>query len=525
MIRGPLLALATVVAYLVLPGAVALARGRRRRHLIGGAAVVALVLGGVALVSRSAQPVVGPYALVIANGLAISGCIALLALPGIGFPIKYGVTGLLAGALAVQWAAILPLGPDVSHDVGSRSLVWALGWLGRSPGEPALEGGVRWILASIELVNEHPIGVAVFFTWTGTLALLALLYATLPWVFEPNEPPWSPSALLSIRLGPRAGLPVLLALVATGGLVLDGRAARVSVVVAEVILASYAAWAVLGLVVLARRSPPWRAPVGVALLACAVHLPTVVLLGLGGLADHVVGLRDRLTDPGRRSASAPFRGTPRGRPWVAAVAVYLAVFAFVHPAIDAEHRPPAGPWVGSVAPTEVAGGYAPGPPGTIFQGRAGAPFWIDEYEHPGTPELPPRAHVRFVDALDVCRREGKRPCAEEEWLYACEDLARLRGDPERDPRRTCLPGAGDPGAVRLAECRSRSGVHGLLGGVWEWTEGQDGSHVLKGVSTAAADDVRFSCRHRFVVHPLQESALDLSDVGVRCCADAVRLED
>ncbi len=455
--------------------------------------------------------------MVVADGLLIAGAVASLSNRRLTFGGKYLVVGTISTLLALQWAAVIPLGNDLVLDVGNRVLVRTLRLVGSTAQDPMIEVGIRWLLPSITFVSAHRLALATFFCLVGSYVILIGIFETLPWAFEPLISPLSRGALASLQLPGRRMLPVL-----TVALWIGSEWWTELSLAVDALLGVYAAWGARGVLLTAMATPDGRVPATVLVGACCLYLPVSPVLGVVGLIEHFAGLT-RLLPPGRAgSVAAPFCQSRHLGRYTRAIVVYLFVFAAMHPVLDAEHAPPAGPWLGP-APTPVSPDeFVATPTGSVFLGRAEGPFWIDEYEYPNDSSRPALAGVSFRQAEATCIAEGKRLCTQEEWLFACEDLTTLNGDPVRDPRKTCTTGAPFPPSGPRPGCRSASGIHALLGGVWEWTASSDSSHgVLKGSSDSTLDDIRFSCRYRYRVQELQEDKVQLEQVGFRCCLDAV----
>ncbi|MFC1643395.1 formylglycine-generating enzyme family protein [Myxococcota bacterium] len=52
-------------------------------------------------------------------------------------------------------------------------------------------------------------------------------------------------------------------------------------------------------------------------------------------------------------------------------------------------------------------------------------FCIDQYEYPNQPGAIPMVMVSWYDAKELCERQGKRLCGDDEWTLACEGPERL----------------------------------------------------------------------------------------------------
>ena len=523
MTKGPVLALTIALAYLVVPGAAAFLQGRARRVLVAGLASLSVLHWGVILVVPGVGPIVGAAAAACTTGLVFALCIVLLGIERVPFGTKLLATGAVVAALMLQWAEVLDVGINLTFDLANGALVWGLGRFGVPPGSPVIDDGVRWLQPSIDFLNAHLLGVGTFLTWAGALGLLAVLWLTTPWVFAPRVAPWSRESLGALRLPGRVALPAALVVTAAAG-----RRWPVAAAAAEILAGTYAAWGASALVVAARMRPSLRTPFAIGAVVVAAFPPLGALLVFAGLVEHVLDVRGVAAsrrDPDRRaSASRPFRGTRTARRYLVFAALYVVAFLALNLLFKEDRVQVLGPWTSQAYAEADARTFAP-VAGMILQRRPWGEFWIDEYEYPSRLDVPPRVGVGFEEAEEVCRAAGKRLCGEDEWIYACEDFDVLPDDEDRVARISCA--APDPAATARGErargCRSRSGVHGLLGGVWEWTSGGR-FRVLKGSAQGDTDDLRLTCAYRFYVHALQEPGIELDRIGFRCCRDAVLLD-
>ncbi len=155
-----------------------------------------------------------------------------------------------------------------------------------------------------------------------------------------------------------------------------------------------------------------------------------------------------------------------------------------------------------------------GPDGMV-QHRAseGPGFCIDPFESPGKGRTP-QAGLPLAEARALCGAAEKRLCRAQEWERACRDRGSANWPYGTSfAHEICNVSGGD---VRLtgsaSRCRTTSGVYDMSGNVAEWTE--DGE--IRGGS--AMDRSRGMCtKHR--ARPGRQAAY--SDVGFRCCADAI----
>jgi sulfatase modifying factor 1 len=169
-------------------------------------------------------------------------------------------------------------------------------------------------------------------------------------------------------------------------------------------------------------------------------------------------------------------------------------------------------------------------------------FCIDRYEYPNQKGQFPWIMVSWTEASELCRADGKRLCAEEEWTFACEgeeampypygytrsseacviDHPWLGHDEhafvERAGRAAMLEldrtWQGESSGARPG-CRSPFGVYDMTGNVDEWVRGNVGGQgsVLKGGYWGS---VRTRCRPATRAHDKQ---FFFYQQGFRCCSD------
>jgi hypothetical protein len=479
---------ALVLSYMLVPGLVAITRGRARK-----AVFLSLGLGAALFVLLRVVVGRGAFAgaaVMLINGLVIGAGVAPMSNPRLPFRAKFLAMTAVTGLLTLQWSALIPGKVLLTHDLANHSLVAALETLHLSPQDPAVDLGVQQLLPSLNFAVEHPFGVAVFLTWVSSYILLIALYAAVPSAFEPNVAPWSRLALTSLRMPWRRALPA--ALLVTW---LASRYWPALVPVADALLGTYAAWAVAGLALAALSLRSAVAPVVALLACCSLYLPLTPLLSLLGVVDHLLELRSALPSTAEGAAAAPFRGVRSVRRYLAFFAMYLMLVVFINPDVEGEAEVAQGPFDTSAAPEPP--GAAPS--GMVFQPLPAGTFWIDEDEFRDQREESARANVTHSEAASLCAAANKRLCSEQEWVFACEG-PEFRGRPDD--------------------------VRAMIGGVWEWTAAprratpSSGYHVLKGAADDVPDGNRRDCRYRFFVHERQQEAVDLSRVGLRCCLDA-----
>jgi formylglycine-generating enzyme len=170
-------------------------------------------------------------------------------------------------------------------------------------------------------------------------------------------------------------------------------------------------------------------------------------------------------------------------------------------------------------------------------------FCIDRFEYPNRRGAYPWIVVSWYEARDVCSREGKRLCTEDEWTFACEgeealpypygyvrDRSACVIDRSwRSVDADALSARDGPRAMRELDrlwqgeasgerplCRSSFGVYDMTGNVDEWTasvQGGERPSILKG---GYWGPVRSRCRPSTRAH---DQDFVYYQQGFRCCAD------
>lgn len=201
---------------------------------------------------------------------------------------------------------------------------------------------------------------------------------------------------------------------------------------------------------------------------------------------------------------------------------------------------PAGRYIAGRWAAYDDGGLAGERPETIVDVPG---YWIDKYEahipeRVADPEQDPEdeealAEIRqhnlnvagrvdsdrtWADARALCDGFGKRLCTEDEWEKACkgpENQSYAYGN-EFDGSRCPSGGYFDKYKVKdHPACVSGYGVHGLGGGVAEWTSTSRGSSYIAKPGEVGKDEQASRCAGRFDRAPTFAQI----HLGVRCCAD------
>jgi len=175
-------------------------------------------------------------------------------------------------------------------------------------------------------------------------------------------------------------------------------------------------------------------------------------------------------------------------------------------------------------------------------------YCMDRYEWPNRRGEKPRTLTSWQDARALCASAGKRLCTGEEFNFACEgedlrayvygntrDATQCNFDRPYRPREhvftpwdTCQE---DPAckaafdgidqrlpAGSLETCRSRQGVHDLIGNANEWVMLPDKRTPHRsGIKGGWWGPIRARCRPTVTFHDEGDFGYE---VGFRCCADA-----
>jgi sulfatase modifying factor 1 len=170
-------------------------------------------------------------------------------------------------------------------------------------------------------------------------------------------------------------------------------------------------------------------------------------------------------------------------------------------------------------------------------------YCIDRFEYPNRRNAYPWIVVSFNEARDLCAREEKRLCTEDEWTFACEgeQAVPFPYGYVRDPDACVVDRLWRPvdlnlfavreGVRFVAEidhlwqgeasgarprCRSSLGVYDLTGNVDEWTTSvrpAERPSILKGGYWGR---VRTTCRATTRAHG---EGFFFYQIGFRCCAE------
>jgi hypothetical protein len=129
------------------------------------------------------------------------------------------------------------------------------------------------------------------------------------------------------------------------------------------------------------------------------------------------------------------------------------------------------------------------PPGMMLvdvpPGKAGRPFLklcIDKYEYPNKEGAVPRVSILYAEAAELCRQQGKRLCTSQEWQWACSGLD---GYPYSygwtfDKNACNTEGRTPEPSGNRSHCTGKFGVYDMVGNVFEWVKGSDGTPAAMG---------------------------------------------
>ncbi|MBD3314994.1 MAG: SUMF1/EgtB/PvdO family nonheme iron enzyme [Chitinivibrionales bacterium] len=119
-------------------------------------------------------------------------------------------------------------------------------------------------------------------------------------------------------------------------------------------------------------------------------------------------------------------------------------------------------------------------------GKEGRPFFkvcIDKYEYPNQKGLMPKGNVTYQEAKKNCEAAGKRLCTSTEWRWACSGLEGYTYPYgwHFEENKCNTHGARELETAGLRRhCRGKFGVYDMVGNIFEWVVGPDGSPALMG---------------------------------------------
>ena len=159
-------------------------------------------------------------------------------------------------------------------------------------------------------------------------------------------------------------------------------------------------------------------------------------------------------------------------------------------------------------------------------------LWMDIYEYPNQLTEQPLTNVSWEEANELCDEAGKRLCSAVEWEKGCSGNLRSMfpyGNtyiPDLCSVQTVEPS----NSGKFWGCQSESGIHDLIGSVWEWTSTSIDADVLRRNPTESLYEIRggswFVDQRKAVClpdsgYPLTAGTAKHSDLGFRCCKGEV----
>ena len=112
-------------------------------------------------------------------------------------------------------------------------------------------------------------------------------------------------------------------------------------------------------------------------------------------------------------------------------------------------------------------------------------FCIDRYEFPNQKDHIPQGGVTWLEAVALCKKQGKRLCSSQEWERACSGSSGKKYPYGNDYDRTrCVSGRkhtrGSAPSGSNEDCKSEEGVYDLSGNLWEWVGTEEKQASLAG---------------------------------------------
>lgn len=172
-----------------------------------------------------------------------------------------------------------------------------------------------------------------------------------------------------------------------------------------------------------------------------------------------------------------------------------------------------------------AGGYTSGSPASDPLRYKSEPvnkkvsldeYCIDTYEYPNEKGEKPRKRNEWYGAKDICEKQGKRLCKDQEWEKACKgpkNLSYPYGN-KYDPNK-CNTESGKISLIgEKDECVSGYGVYDMSGNLKEWMASEQlGSYLnMRGGSYNSKDRDSRCAAYRRVI-PFGSK----TEYGFRCC--------
>lgn len=158
-------------------------------------------------------------------------------------------------------------------------------------------------------------------------------------------------------------------------------------------------------------------------------------------------------------------------------------------------------------------------------------FCIDVFEYPNQEGIKPKLQNTWYQAKNLCEKENKRLCFENEWTQACrgkdnlpypygykrDATACLIDLPWQDPTTHTFEELDKTvPAGSMSKCISPYGVYDMTGNGDEWTVSSGGTTYVSVLKGGHPHGVRNRCTPHTTAHGPNFS---FYDTGFRCCKD------
>jgi formylglycine-generating enzyme required for sulfatase activity len=156
-------------------------------------------------------------------------------------------------------------------------------------------------------------------------------------------------------------------------------------------------------------------------------------------------------------------------------------------------------------------------------------YCIDKYEYPNFRGAHPETKLSFLEAQELCVKQGKRLCTEAEWEQACKGTKNYiyPWGNTLNYSKCFIDRIDKYKTGTYGYCVSEFGVFDMSGGIWEWTSDWYQSYPGKVNSFSEIGNKRVlrggywlssfepaTCSDRF---PLNPETNDIPSIGTRCC--------
>ncbi|MEQ9504444.1 MAG: SUMF1/EgtB/PvdO family nonheme iron enzyme [Deltaproteobacteria bacterium] len=142
---------------------------------------------------------------------------------------------------------------------------------------------------------------------------------------------------------------------------------------------------------------------------------------------------------------------------------------------------------------------------------------MDDGRARSLPDRVPWTDINWSGARSACERSGKRLCALDEWVDACDGVpgdggnTYVYGDTLDATRCNTMNMGIEPTGLRET-CKALSMTYDQSGNVYEWTGGSMGSAAARGGGPQSSQTHR--CVDAFPNAPPNEAN---TEIGFRCC--------